>query len=178
MVEQQEDRPPAWGRECDVNDCFYRFAVPELSHFFAINHPLTAQQWKDLGVCSERVFDPDAGCNVKTHSEQLLYPCFQAVPMGWSWALFLCNEAVVSIASKHAGWCDGLIREKRVVPQLDEHRTLLGVYVDNITVLGRTEDDVNERCKSLDHAFAEAGIPITWVAVTSSHGLGERWVLA
>ena len=175
MVEQQEDRPPAWGRECDVNDCFYRFAVPELSHFFAINHPLTAQQWKDLGICSERVFDPDAGCNVKTHSEQLLYPCFQAVPMGWSWALFLCNEAVVSIASKHAGWCDGLIREKRVVPQLDEHRTLLGVYVDNITVLGRSEDDVNERCKSLDHAFAEAGIPITWSqsqAVTALESVG------
>ena len=33
-----------WGREADVSDCFYRFSIPELSDFFAINEPMTQSQ--------------------------------------------------------------------------------------------------------------------------------------
>ena len=54
------------------------------------------------------------------------------------------------------------LREKKVTPQLYEYRTILGVYVDNITVLGKNKLDVQERCKALDLAFREADIPITW----------------
>ena len=152
----------AWGIEADVADCFYRFSLPQLAHYFCINHPLTAEEWAALGVSAREVFDPDAGHAVRVEPSQLLWPCFNVVPMGWSWALFLCNEAVVSIARKASPWVDGILREKKVSPQLTEFRTVLGVYVDNITIIGCSRDDVVHRAQALDRAFDEAGIPIEW----------------
>ena len=158
----QEDGAYGWARETDVNDCFYRFGVPELAHYFAIDHPLSAAEWSRLGIESKVVFDHDVKYDCRTDEHELLWPCFQAVPMGWSWALFFCHEAVLEIAQRHKPWEDGILREKKVTPQLYEYRTILGVYVDNITVLGKNKLDVQERCKALDLAFREADIPITW----------------
>ena len=157
-----DGKPAAWGCEADVADCFYRFSMPEMSHLFAINHPLSAESWKKLGVHSDFVFDPEVSREVRTHPKQLLYPCFGVVPMGWNWALFLCNEAVVNIAAMGSPWNDGFLREKKVVPSLSEHRTLVGVYVDNITIIGRDREDVAARCKALQTAFDQVGVPITW----------------
>ena len=80
-----------WGREADVADCFYRFSFPELSDFFAINEPMTQSQWQQMGISAERVFDPRVGADIKTGPDHILYPCFKVIPMGWSWALWLCN---------------------------------------------------------------------------------------
>ena len=82
--------------------------------------------------------------------------------MGWSWALFLANEAALNIACRGSLWADGILREKKVTPQLDEYRSLLGVYVDSITVIGKCPADVSERCRILQRSFDEAGIPIEW----------------
>ncbi len=150
------------GMEADVSDCFYRFSLDELAHYFGINHPLEAKQWKHLGVDCTSVFDPVVGHYVTTTDDQILFPCFKVVPMGWSWALFLANEAVLNIASRGSVWAEGILREKKVTPQLDEYRSLLGVYVDNITVIGRCPQDVSERCQDLQRSFDEAGIPIEW----------------
>lgn len=45
------------GTEADVADCFYRFSLGELAHYFGINHPLEARQWEELGVECRRVYD-------------------------------------------------------------------------------------------------------------------------
>ena len=92
---EETQEPYAWGMEADVNDCFYRFGIPELAHFFSINHPLTTAQWRRLGVDFGRIYDHERGGTFRPDDDQLLYPCFQAVPMGWAWALFFCNEAVL-----------------------------------------------------------------------------------
>ena len=78
-----------------------------------------------------------------------------------NWALFLCHEAVVRIASSNSPWNGGILREKKPVPQLANHRTVIGVCVDNITVLGRKHDDVSLRCDALQKAFDDAGIPVS-----------------
>ena len=145
--------PLAWGQEADVDDCFYRFSIPQLCEYFAIDHPLSKRLWQDLGV----------SCNHHGVADSsLLFPCFKVVPMGWNWALFLCNEAVVQISKNGSPWADGYLREKKTVPQLDEHRTVIGVYVDNITILGQCKDDVRRRATVLQQAFDQAGIPISW----------------
>lgn len=159
---EETQEPYAWGMEADVNDCFYRFGIPELAHFFSINHPMTTAQWRRLGVDVGRIYDQERGGTFRPHDDQLLFPCFQAVPMGWAWALFFCNEAVLNIALKGTEWKDGVVRERKVMPQLHEYRTLLGVYVDNITILGSSREDVLRRSQLLDQAFEQAGIPITW----------------
>ena len=150
------------GREADVDDCFYRFGLPELSHYFAINHPLQAQEWRAAGLEVGRIFNPETTTTFKPSDEQLLFPCFQVVPMGWTWALWLCNEAVLSIARSLSPWNDGILRERKPTPQLDNCRTIVGVYVDNITVIGSSAEDVQTRCDALQKSFDRAGIPITW----------------
>lgn len=155
-------RAMGWGREADVDDCFYRFAIPGMTQFFAIDHPLRAEDWTKLGIQTDRVFDAGSRRHFKPDHDAILYPCFRVVPMGWSWALFLCHEAVVRIATSVSPWNDGILREKKPVPQLDAHRTVIGVYVDNITILGQSYDDVSQRSDVLQQAFDNAGIPITW----------------
>lgn len=163
-LEQDDDQSEslAWGREADVNDCFYRFSIPELAHYFGINHPLSAREWRQHGLEFDTIYDPHLRHDIVVDDDTPLYPCFRAVPMGWNWALFLCHEAVLEIAQRGAPWEDGVLREKRVTPQLTEFRTILGVYVDNITILGKCKTDVEHRCRLLEKAFADAQIPITW----------------
>lgn len=151
-----------WGIEADVNDAFYNFSIPELTHFFAFNHPLDADTWQTLGVEARTVYDPDTRRDVRVAGDELLFPCVEAVPMGWSWALFLCNEAVLNICRRHAPWNEGVFRERKVAPQLWEYRTVLGVYVDNITIMGRQKEDVAERAEWVREAFSAAGVPLTW----------------
>ena len=151
-----------WGIEADVNDAFYNFSIPELTHYFAFNHPLEAHMWSDLGVDAASVYDPATRQYVQTDAHELLFPCVEAVPMGWSWALFLCNEAVLNICRQHSPWMDGVFRERKETPQLDQFRTSLGVYVDNITIVGREKSDVCLRASWVREAFERAGIPLTW----------------
>lgn len=152
----------AFGQEADVADCFYRFSLPELADYFAINEPLPASQWQSLGIECRRVFDPSIGNDVSTTPDQILFPCFAVVPMGWTWALWICNEAVVRVATASSPWNDGILREKKPTPQLSDFKTLVGVYVDNITILGSNKQDVSVRATALQDAFDRAGIPITW----------------
>lgn len=158
----KEPEGSGWGIEADVNDAFYNFSIPELTHYFAFNHPLTASEWSQLGLDASRVYDPSLRHHVITNPDELLFPCVEAVPMGWSWALFLCNEAVLNLCLRNAPWIDGVFREKKVAPQLRDYRTSLGVYVDNITIVGRSKDDVAHRAECVKQAFATADIPLTW----------------
>ena len=151
-----------WGIEADVNDAFYNFSIPELTHYFAFNQPLEAGTWAKLGVSAEYVYDPEKRCAVKVDPTTVLFPCVQAVPMGWSWALFLCNEAVLNICRSLSPWTDGVFRERKQTPQLGDFRTSLGVYVDNITIVGRNKEDVSCRASAIQQAFDKAGIPLTW----------------
>ena len=151
-----------WGMEADVCDAFYNFSIPELTHYFAFNHPMTAAEWQQLGVCDGMVYDPGLRNVVAVGEGEILFPCIEAVPMGWSWALFLCNEAVVSIARSLSPWPEGVFRERKPTPQFDEFRTSLGVYVDNMTVLGADKADVQQRAEMISEAFRQAEVPITW----------------
>ena len=168
------DRKPCekgWGMEADVCDAFYNFSIPELTHYFGFNHPLTAMEWQELGVGGGTVYDPETRGFVAVQPGEILYPCVEAVPMGWSWALFLCNEAVVSIARTLSPWPEGVFRERKPTPQLDEYRTSLGVYVDNMTILGAEYEDVKLRSEKITEAFKLADVPITWTQTEPSRVL-------
>ena len=56
----------------------------------------------------------------------------------------------------------GFSGEKKKSPQLAEFKTCIGVYVDNITILGLDKDSVSCRAAALNEAFKSADIPITW----------------
>lgn len=150
-----DEREGPWGMEADVcdADAFYNFSIPELTHYFAFNHPLLAAEWSQLGIECGSVFCPEVRGWVPVDADEFIYPCVEAVPMGWSWALFLCNEAIMSIARSCSPWAEGCFRERKPTPQFADHRTLLGVYVDNMTILGNSREDVVVRAEALTEAF-------------------------
>lgn len=112
-----------------------------------MNHGLDAGKWRKLGLSVDSVYCSSEKRTIRVEDGMTLFPCFQAVPMGWTWALWLCKEAVLNITQKYSPWVDGILRESKCTPQLSEHRTVIGVYVDNITVLGQNYHDVEQRAK-------------------------------
>lgn len=57
----KKERCGGWGREADVNDCFYRFSIPELANYFALAEPMTREQWQARGLPCDFYEDPWSG---------------------------------------------------------------------------------------------------------------------
>ena len=163
----ETDGAGAWGREADVYDCFYRFSLPEFAHYFAINHPLTASEWRALGLKFDTIYDPSSRVEVGVDDHAVLYQCFRAVTMGWNWGIiFLCHEAVLQIARWGSPWSDGYYMRNE--PHHNFQKTKLSLESMSITsVLGKSKDEVDQRCHVLEKAFKEADIPITWAQTTA-----------
>lgn len=154
--------PLGWGSEMDVSDCFYQFALPECAKWFGINDPRSLDEWRKAGVSLSRVWDEDLGRWVEVTSNTELYPVVNAMPMGWTWALFLANETVAHITSMSSPQSCPEIREKLRVPQLWDGKTLSSVYVDNVAIFGAKYQDVADRIQTVSKAFEDLGIPVTW----------------
>lgn len=97
------------------------------------------------------IWDDAAGRVVNVHNDELLFPVFEAMSMGWSWSLYFCNEAVVDVALS----CPSLVvtadREPSRAPSASA--SLAAVYVDNLTVVASTK---SEACRGVDEFAAEA----------------------
>eukprot|EP00438_Fugacium_kawagutii_P002204 Skav236698 [mRNA] locus=scaffold4101:93982:96339:- [translate_table: standard] len=82
--------------------------------------------------------------------------------MGWSWALCFAQEAVSHIVSGYVPRPLQEIRGKQPAPSLDEQRVITGVYVDNISIIGKTADETKHFAHVVEKAFADLNIPLTW----------------
>lgn len=151
-----------YGCEMDVSDCFYQFTLDALASWFGINMGRPCSYWRKLGIDLQSVFDDDLGYNTSVTDDTLLFPVIQAVPMGWSWALFLANEAVAWISRMTQPEKPLEFREKTPTPQLWECDSIVSTYVDNVSVIGGTRDAVEKRVKLLDEAFQSHNIPVVW----------------
>eukprot|EP00438_Fugacium_kawagutii_P021755 Skav204650 [mRNA] locus=scaffold949:25213:31861:+ [translate_table: standard] len=151
-----------YGSEMDVSDCFYQFSFPECAKWFGINDPRNVADWNSCGFDLQSVWDEDQGKLLQVSSSTIVYPVVNAMPMGWTWALFFANETVAHIAASSDPQHSPEIREKLKVPQLWEAKTLSSVYVDNVAIFGAKYTDVEERIQSLSNAFEQKGIPVTW----------------
>eukprot|EP00435_Cladocopium_sp_Y103_P025170 s756_g6.t1 len=154
--------PLGFGCEMDVSDCFYQFALPECAKWFGINDPRTCAEWSAVGVNLDSVFDADAGAFLSVGPQTVLYPVVNAMPMGWTWALFFANETVSALAGSNLLCRAPQIREKLQVPQLWEAKTLTSVYVDNVAIFGAHRSDVEERIEQVNAAFSKHDIPVVW----------------
>ena len=122
---------------CDVRDGFYQFAITELASWFGIDEKFTAGE---LGVTS--CYDDDAEREVPLRADERVYLCVLAMPMGWSWALHFCQEAVSGCAVAASGGDPALLlRERQPAPKLTPGIPLHAVYVDNHTGLGHSAND-------------------------------------
>lgn len=80
--------------------------------------------------------------------------------MGWSWALYFANEAVNHIGNGFS-ISRSEVRDQKPFPSFSE-QALTGVYVDNISIIGKTKDQVKSAASKIERAFAELNIPLTW----------------
>lgn len=79
----QEPEGSGWGIEADVNDAFYNFSIPELTHYFAFNHPMSAKGWGDLGLSSKTVYDPCLRREVQVDPNEV--KCFSHALKPFQW---------------------------------------------------------------------------------------------
>jgi hypothetical protein len=150
----------AWGKEADVDVSLYRFAIPEMTQFFALDFPFRCKDWKRLGVTVDQTFDAESGCHIRPDAELVLYPCFRVVPMGRIGHCFCAMRlwSVLLLRTPH-GMMGSCVRRSRCL-NWQTTELSLAFMLDNITVLGR-KHDVSLRCDALQKAFDDAGIPVS-----------------
>lgn len=117
---------------------------------------------RSKGIEISSIYDEDLEQHVSVSDSDLIYPCIGAMSMGWSWALFLANEAIAYIAKQTGPYRSLEFRDKLPAPQLWEGSSLISTYVDNVSVIGAHKQDVIDRCNALSKKFGELDIPVVW----------------
>ncbi|CAE8613579.1 unnamed protein product [Polarella glacialis] len=92
--------------------------------------------------------------------DERLCPAFLGVCMGWSWALHMAQE-IVSHQVSHSENYDksDQIRDKQLAPLLQPGRPVLGIYVDNVAIIGGVPEDADKLMRAVSARFEDLGIP-------------------
>ncbi len=130
----------------DLKDAFYHLSLPEgLRPYFTLPSARAA----DLGISSLN------GKRLSRSSR--VFPRLAVVPMGWSWALYICQSIHETIAGQ-AGLSDEMrIRDKRSPPQGEVCHT---EYVDNLIVMGTQAEKVRSAYDVAVKALKDAGLQV------------------
>eukprot|EP00971_Amphidinium_carterae_P341990 6481099-Amphidinium_carterae.2 len=150
----------------DLKDGFHQFRCQHLGSYFCFPLLLSAAE---LGV--ETVYDDVAGMVREVGKEELIWPCYDGMPMGWTWALWACHETIKDVVQA----ADGV----DVVPCVEGSGRLTlrkGVvaaapYVDNINLLGVDSSEVQFKLESVIAELDSRGL--AWHDRHDSSTLGE-----
>lgn len=130
----------------DLKDAFYHLSLPEeLRPLFCLP-PVRAG---DVGVKQIRGVSISRGMKIT--------PRLAVVPMGWSWALYLCQSIHESLAEQSGLLEKDRLRDRRPPPSTDMAHTQ---YVDNMIVLGTSEDKVKEAYHLATEKLKSAGLQV------------------
>ena len=154
--------PAAFGIEADVNDCFYNFFCEGIASWFGIDAPLTVSQWMELGWKRSAIYSDDSGDFFHPKDDLVVYPVFRGLCMGWSWALYFAQEAVSHIVAGQVPRPINELRDRQAAPCLETQRVVTGVYVDNISIIGKTHAETQAAASKIEQSFRKLDIPLTW----------------
>ena len=144
----------------DVGDCFYNFLVPQMASWFGLGDWFTGSELRALGMHPGQIFDDDLQGLSDLGDDEKVCACFCGMAMGWSWSLYLANEAVVHQASlAGGGGQEDVIRDKTPPPFVQAHKPAVGVYVDNVQIFGGDVGQASRRMDGIANRFSELGIP-------------------
>ncbi|CAK0891661.1 unnamed protein product [Prorocentrum cordatum] len=83
------------GFSIDLTDGFYQFKCEALASMLGLGYTGTASSIADeFGIALDAVFDDDLQAVDPVDPSEVLEACFLGMAMGWSWALYFCNEAI------------------------------------------------------------------------------------
>ena len=129
------------GVGADLQDWFYQFKWPHMASWFAFNCRVSAEEFN-----ISEIFDEASGQYVPVDSPaERLWPAFEGLVMGWSWALYLCHSsltaAMIEATTAFMGTADRdevvthLMRDRCPGPVLRKGVVLLAPYVDNANAI-------------------------------------------
>ncbi|CAE8629437.1 unnamed protein product, partial [Polarella glacialis] len=117
-------------------------------------------EWMSLGIDVGEVFDDELRCKLYPSRDERLCPAFLGACMGWSWALHMAQEIVSHQVSQTENFDKSdQIRDKQVAPLLQPGRPVLGIYVDNVAIIGGVPEDTDRRARAVCERFGQLGIP-------------------
>eukprot|EP00438_Fugacium_kawagutii_P018254 Skav220446 [mRNA] locus=scaffold254:128743:132882:- [translate_table: standard] len=143
----------------DLKDAFYHLGLPAgIRHLFGLRGVRAC----DVGV------DELNGIPVPWH--QMIYPQLAAVPMGWSWALYLCQTMHERIVGQIGADDTSRLVDKKPAPDTEVLHT---EYVDNYHVIGTNSRAVTELSQLGIEALRGAGL----VVHEEEHSTGNAQIL-
>eukprot|EP00438_Fugacium_kawagutii_P025982 Skav226710 [mRNA] locus=scaffold3811:147419:158888:+ [translate_table: standard] len=130
----------------DLKDAFYHLSLPQaLRPYFS----LTSVNAGSVGI--SELDGIKIGKNCK------LTPRLAVVPMGWTWALYLCQSVHEALAEKAGLAEECRIRDRHVPPSTQCCHTQ---YVDNMIVLGTDGDMVKDGYNKAVHELKKSGLQV------------------
>ena len=132
----------------DLKDGFFQIQNRKLASYFGVEFGEPASVW---GV--SEVYDEHSERMVPVHPDDTLYFVLEALHMGWTWALFFCQDALEDAIINGLA-CDtaqgtghpssmlplgGLIQDGRPCPVPGAGRPVAAAYVDNVTIIGASK---------------------------------------
>ena len=116
------------GSAAGVDNSFYQLLAPEVASCFAVRRKVRARGWGCQWIWGDTV----QRCADLGHDE-MVYPVFEALPMGWAWALRYCEAVTFDLART----C-GFLEERTAAhqPLLGAPAVGVGVDVDDVYVVG------------------------------------------
>ena len=157
----RDDLPMAYGIEADVCDCFYNYYCEALASWFGIDMLDSIDNWTNAGWTPTDLFDDHSQCYTRYSGSTNVYPVFRGLCMGWSWSLYLANESVAFITGGSVPRPLREIRDKTPLPSLEDG-PITGVYVDNISIIGKTLGETQQMADRIKKYFSDVDIPLTW----------------
>ena len=147
--------PGVWLGGVDIADAFYAIELPQdFRDLFALKNLKAGLV--DIKQCVDG----------PVRAQDMIYPCFKAVPMGWSQALWICQEVHERIAARVAA----VRPDNRFIDALPTQKIDEGLihteYVDNFVGLSKNEQEVRAVTEQVAAALQAAGLPTHPVEVS------------
>ncbi|CAK0907095.1 unnamed protein product [Prorocentrum cordatum] len=137
----------------DLMDGFYQFADPSWGSWMCFDVEVTADE---LGLDS--IYDEKLGRRVAVSGDDVIWPCFAALPMGWSWALWICHEVLVDAMDEAGLPGDGWCLDKARAPTLVGQAVVRAPYVDNGNLVALSAPALNDRLDKLTAELDRRGL--------------------
>ena len=142
------------GAGSDVRDGFYQFSNCRLADYFALQFKVRAG---DFGVTE--VYDPETDGFTSVEPNVQVWPVVEAMPMGWSWALNICLDALEHVV-RITGTGRDLARERCEAPLMTVAESTCSVYFVNINVHGISAESCDRRLEVITAALQARGFSL------------------
>ena len=140
---------PLYSASGDIECAFYRLAIdPELGKMFRLPWVRAAR----VGVSSLH--------GSRVSASTLLVPTLCVLPMGWSWAPFLCLRYLEAAVCEAGVPRSMFVQDARPGVSVVAGGLAAASYIDNYLVIGHSKDEVDRQCDAVSAVLRKRGVTV------------------